>query len=180
MPSLNCSPPVPIKFGVGHSRLRGPANWTTMTCTHDRYLQPLCRRLVDRRARVGRTGRTGDHEACAKQQIARDQLTIDADNGGPMIAKLVTSLMTDVDVSPDHSRPHVSTNNPFSEAQFKTLKYQPDYPDRFGSPRCADVGADILAPGQHRAPSQRDWLHHPCRHSLWSGLAGSLSSVNRR
>jgi len=72
-------------------------------------------------------------EACAKQQIARDQLTIHADNGGPMIAKPVTLLMTDLGVSPSHSRPHVSNDNPFSEAQFKTMKYQPDYPDRFGS-----------------------------------------------
>ncbi len=72
-------------------------------------------------------------EACAKQQIARDQLTIHADNGGPMIAKPVTLLMTDLGVQPSHSRPHVSNDNPFSEAQFKTMKYQPDYPDRFGS-----------------------------------------------
>ena len=72
-------------------------------------------------------------ETCAKQQIARDHLTIHADNGGPMIAKAVTLLMTDLGVLPSHSRPHVSNDNPFSEAQFKTMKYQPDYPERFGS-----------------------------------------------
>jgi putative transposase len=70
---------------------------------------------------------------CAKQHIERHQLTIHADNGGPMIAKSVAVLMTDLGVSPSHSRPHVSNDNPFSEAQFKTLKYQPDYPERFGS-----------------------------------------------
>ena len=72
-------------------------------------------------------------ETCAKQHIERDQLTIHADNGGPMIAQSVALLMTDLGVRPSHSRPHVSNDNPFSEAQFKTLKYQPDYPERFGS-----------------------------------------------
>jgi putative transposase len=72
-------------------------------------------------------------ETCTRQQIAQDQLTLHADNGGPMIAKPVALLMTDLGVQPSHSRPHVSNDNPFSEAQFKTLKYQPDYPERFGS-----------------------------------------------
>jgi len=72
-------------------------------------------------------------ETCAKQQIDRDQLTIHADNGGPMIAKPVALLMSDLGVTPSHSRPHVSNDNPFSEAQFKTLKYQPNFPERFGS-----------------------------------------------
>jgi putative transposase len=72
-------------------------------------------------------------EACAKQQIQADQLTIHADRGGPMIAKPVALLMADLGVTKSHSRPHGSNDNPFSEAQFKTLKYRPDYPDRFGS-----------------------------------------------
>jgi putative transposase len=70
-------------------------------------------------------------ESCAKQKIARGQLTIHADNGGPMIAKTVAQLMVDLEVTESHSRPHVSDDNPYSEAQFKTLKYAPSYPDRF-------------------------------------------------
>ena len=85
-------------------------------------------------------------EACAKQHIAPDQLTIHADNGGPMIAKPVTLLMADLGVQPSHSRPHVSNDNPFSEAQFKTLKYQPDYPERFGSPLDARTWAQTFFP----------------------------------
>ena len=65
-------------------------------------------------------------ETCAKQQIDRDQLTLHADNGGPMIAKPVALLISDLGVAPSHSRPHVSNDNPFSEAQFKTLKYRPN------------------------------------------------------
>jgi transposase InsO family protein len=72
-------------------------------------------------------------ETCAKQGVQRAQLTIHADNGGPMIAKTVAILLADLGVAKSHSRPHVSNDNPYSEAQFKTLKYRPDYPDRFGS-----------------------------------------------
>ena len=50
-----------------------------------------------------------------------------------MIAKSMTMLMSDLGVNKSHSRPHVSDDNPYSEAQFRTLKYSPGYPDRFGS-----------------------------------------------
>lgn len=72
-------------------------------------------------------------ETCAKQGVARTQLTIHADNGSPMIAKSVAILLADLGVAKSHSRPHVANDNPYSEAQFKTLKYRPDYPDRFAS-----------------------------------------------
>jgi putative transposase len=71
-------------------------------------------------------------ETCTKQDIEPGRLTIHADNGGAMIAKPVALLMADLGVAKSHSRPHVSDDNPFSEAQFKTLKYHPGYPDRFG------------------------------------------------
>jgi putative transposase len=71
-------------------------------------------------------------ETCTKQDVARAQLTIHADNGGPMTAKTVAILLADLGVAKSHSRPHVSNDNPYSEAQFKTLKYRPDYPERFG------------------------------------------------
>lgn len=69
--------------------------------------------------------------ACLNQCIGRNQLTIHADNGGPMKSKSVAQLMIDLGVVKSHSRPQVSNDNPYSEAQFKTLKYRPDYPDRF-------------------------------------------------
>ena len=71
--------------------------------------------------------------ACLKQKIEPGQLTLHADRGGPMIAKSMTMLMSDLSVSESHSRPHVPDDNPFSEAQFRTAKYRPDYPQRFGS-----------------------------------------------
>ena len=72
-------------------------------------------------------------ESCTRQAIPPHQLTIHADRGAPMIAKPLALLLADLGVTESHSRPHVSNDNPFSEAQFKTLKYQPDYPERFGS-----------------------------------------------
>jgi len=70
--------------------------------------------------------------SCEKQGIQPGQLTLHADNGSAMIAKSVAQLLIDLDVVKSHSRPHVSDDNPYSEAQFKTLKYRPDYPERFG------------------------------------------------
>ncbi len=70
---------------------------------------------------------------CKRQQIARDQLTIHADRGSSMRSQTVAQLLADLGVTKTHSRPHVSDDNPYSEAQFKTLKYRPDYPSRFGS-----------------------------------------------
>jgi putative transposase len=70
---------------------------------------------------------------CAKQAIAPHQLTIHADRGAPMRSKVVAELFTDLGIAASHSRPRVSNDNPFSEAQFRTFKYRPEFPDRFGS-----------------------------------------------
>jgi len=69
---------------------------------------------------------------CVRQGIQPGQLTIHADNGSSMTSKPVTLLMADLGITKTHSRPHVSNDNPFSESGFKTLKYRPDYPTRFG------------------------------------------------
>lgn len=69
---------------------------------------------------------------CIRQGIQPGQLTIHADRGSSMTSKPVALLMADLGVTKTHSRPHVSNDNPFSEAQFKTLKYRPEYPERFG------------------------------------------------
>ena len=64
-------------------------------------------------------------QTVAKQSITRDQLTIHADRGSSMTSKPVAFLLADLGITQSHSRPHVSDDNPFSEAQFKTLKYGP-------------------------------------------------------
>jgi putative transposase len=72
-------------------------------------------------------------ETCAKQGIAPGQLTIHADRGSSMRSQGVAMLLGSLGITKTHSRPHVSDDNPYSEAQFKTLKYCPEFPDRFGS-----------------------------------------------
>jgi putative transposase len=71
-------------------------------------------------------------ETCARQGITPGQLTLHADRGSSMKSKPVAFLLADLGVTKTHSRPQVSDDNPFSEAQFKTLKYRPDFPERFG------------------------------------------------
>ena len=94
-------------------------------------------------------------ETCRKEQIAPGQLTIHADRGGPMRAKSLALLLSDLGVTKTHSRPYTSTDNPYSEAQFKTMKYRANYPQRFGS----------LQDGRAWARPFFDWYNHHHRHS---------------
>ena len=71
-------------------------------------------------------------QAIAQQGIVPGTLTIHADRGSSMTSKPVALLLADLGVTKTHSRPYTSTDNPYSEAQFKTLKYRPDFPERFG------------------------------------------------
>jgi putative transposase len=72
-------------------------------------------------------------ETCAKQGISPDELTIHADRGSSMRSKEVAILLSELGVTKTHSRPHVSDDNPFSESQFKTMKYRPEFPAQFGA-----------------------------------------------
>jgi len=71
------------------------------------------------------------NDAVAKHAIPKGQLTLHADRGAPMKAKVTALMLADLGVTKSHSRPQISNDNPFSEAQFKTLKYQPEFPARF-------------------------------------------------
>lgn len=70
---------------------------------------------------------------CDKEGIVPGQLTLHADRGAAMRSKLVADLLVDLDVVKSHSRPYTSDDNPFSESQFKTMKYRPGFPERFNS-----------------------------------------------
>jgi putative transposase len=94
-------------------------------------------------------------QAIAQQQITRGQLTLHADRGSSMRSKPVAFLLADLGVTKTHSRPYTSTDNPYSEAQFKTLKYRPGFPERFGS---VDVAKTFCRPFF-------DWYNHTHRHS---------------
>ena len=94
-------------------------------------------------------------QALEQQQIAPDQLTVHADRGSPMRSKPVAFLLADLSVTKTHSRPYTSDDNPYSEAQFKTLKYRPDFPDRFGSQEHARSFVRVFM----------TWYNHEHRHS---------------
>lgn len=70
---------------------------------------------------------------CKKQRVTPGQLTIHADRGSPMVAKSTAQLYVDLGVAKSHSRPRTSNDNPYSESNFRTLKYRPDMPERLGS-----------------------------------------------
>lgn len=72
-------------------------------------------------------------DTCLKQEIVPGTLSIHADHGPSMTSRPVACLLADLGVTKTHSRPHVSNDNPYSESAFKTLKYRPDFPERFGS-----------------------------------------------
>ena len=114
------------------TRLKGPVKWSyfqlyTILDIFSRYVvgwmvafresASLAEKLIDYTAR--------------KQNIALGQLTIHADRGSSMTSRSVALLLADLGINKTHSRPHVSNDNPFSESQFKTLKYHPGFPDRF-------------------------------------------------
>jgi putative transposase len=116
------------------SKLLGPVKWTYyyLYVIIDIYSRYVPGWMVATREDAKLAERLlGD--ACAKQDIAHGQLTIHADRGSSMASKPVALLLADLGVTKSHSRPHVSNDNPYSEAQFKTLKYRPDFPDRFDS-----------------------------------------------
>lgn len=110
--------------------------------------------------------------SCERQGIVRGQLTLHADRGSSMTSKPVALLLADLGVTKTHSRPHVSNDNPYSEAQFKTLKYRPDFPDRFGSIEHARMFGTDFFPWyntEHRHSGLG--LHTP--HDVHFGLAGA-------
>ncbi len=116
------------------TKLRGPAKWSWfyLYVILDIYSRYIVGWMVASRE-SGPLAEVLIRQTLTKQGIGPDQLTIHADRGSSMTSKPVAFLLADLGVTQSHSRPHISDDNPFSESQFKTLKYRPDFPDRFGS-----------------------------------------------
>ncbi len=116
------------------TKLRGPAKWTYfhLYVILDIFSRYVVGWMVAHRESATLANRLIS-ETCRKQGIVPEQLTVHADRGSSMRSKSVALLLSDLGVVKSHSRPHVSNDNPYSEAQFKTLKYCPQFPGRFGS-----------------------------------------------
>ena len=115
------------------TKLRGPAKWSYfhLYVILDIFSRYVVGWMVAQRESAALAKRLIS-ETCHKQGIQRDQLTIHADRGASMRSKSVALLLSDLGVIKSHSRPHVSNDNPYSESQFKTMKYCPQFPNRFG------------------------------------------------
>lgn len=138
------------------TKLRGPAKWTYyhLYVIIDIYSRYVPGWLIADRESAALAERLLA-EAITKHQIARDRLTVHADRGTSMASKPVAMLLADLGVTKSHSRPRCSNDNPFSEAGFKTLKYRPDFPERFGSIQDARTFCQTFF----------RWYNHDHRHS---------------
>jgi len=116
------------------TKLLGPAKWTYfyLYVILDVYSRAVVGWMVAYRETAALAERL-IAETAAAQQIPAGQLTLHADRGSSMTSKPVAFLLADLGITKTHSRPHVSNDNPYSESQFKTLKYCPSFPSRFAS-----------------------------------------------
>ena len=115
------------------TKLRGPVKWTyfylyVILDVFSRYVTGWM--IAHREA--AELAKEFIAEAVGKHPVPAGQLTIHADRGRVMKSKPVAFLMADLGVTKSHSRPYVSDDNPYSESQFRTMKYRPEFPDRFG------------------------------------------------
>ncbi len=116
------------------TKLRGPGKWTYYYLYV--ILDVFSRYVVGWMVATKESAALAEEfiaETCRRQGIEPGQLTLHADRGSSMTSRTVAQKLCDLGVEKTHSRPHVSDDNPYSEAQFKTLKYRPDFPDRFGA-----------------------------------------------
>jgi putative transposase len=138
------------------TKLRGPAKWTwyylyVILDIYSRYAVGWM--VASRESAVLAERMFAD--TIRKQHVAPDQLTIHADRGSSMTSKPVAFLLADLGVTKSHSRPRTSNDNPYSESQFRTLKYRPDFPARFATIEDSRVFCDRFF----------GWYNHEHRHS---------------
>lgn len=152
------------------TKLRGPQKWTyyylyVMLDIFSRYVVGW--HIAPRESAA--VGQELIAACCLEQGIAEEQLTIHADRGGPMTSKAVAQLLADLGVTRMHARPYTSNDNPYSEAQFKTMKYRPDYPDCFGS----------LPDARGWARPFFRWYNHEHRHTALSLMTPATIHAGR-
>ena len=116
------------------TKLKGPQKWTYfyLYVIIDIFSRYVVGWVVSERE-TSSLARDFIEQTYEKQNIKPEQLTLHADRGASMKSNLVAHLLSDLGVTKTHNRPYVSNDNPYSEAQFKTLKYCPQFPEKFGS-----------------------------------------------
>jgi putative transposase len=152
------------------TKLLGPVTWTYyyLYVLLDIFSRYVVGWLLARQERAA-LAKVLIAESCERQHIAPDQLIIHADRGPSMTSQPVALPLATPGVVPSHSRPQVSNDNPFSEAQFKTLKYRPDFPDRFGGYEDAETFCQRFFPWyntEHRHGALGLMTPHDIRYGL--------------
>ena len=138
------------------SKLKGPAKWTWFYLYA--ILDVFSRYAVGWTVQYRENGQLAKaliEQATEQQQIGRSVLTLHADRGAPQRAKPVAFLLADMGITKTHSRPYTSSDNPYSESHFKTLKYRPEFPERFDDIEHARAHCRVFF----------DWYNHEHRHS---------------
>jgi len=138
------------------TKLKGPAKWTYyyLYVVLDVFSRYVVGWMVAQREAANLAQKL-IAQSCAKQGIEPSQLTLHADRGPSMRSKSVAQLLADLGVTKTHSRPYTANDNPYSESQFKTMKYRPGFPERF----------DSLADARSWAREFFRWYNHDHRHS---------------
>jgi len=138
------------------TKLKGPAKWTYyyLYVILDVFSRYVVGWMVAEREAASLAEKL-IAQTCVKQGIEPSQLTLHADRGPSMRSKSVAQLLADLGVTKTHSRPYTANDNPYSESQFKTMKYRPDFPERF----------DSLADARSWAREFFGWYNHDHRHS---------------
>src|SRR5271169_4166894 len=115
------------------TKLLGPAKWTYfyLYVILDVFSRYVTGWMIAYRETAEQAKKLSQ-ETIAKHRIPPGQLNLHADRGRVMRSKPLAFLLADLGVTKTHSRPHVSDDNPYSESQFRTMKYRPEFPDRFG------------------------------------------------
>jgi putative transposase len=140
------------------TKLKGPAKWTYyyLYVILDVFSRFAVGWTVQQRE-TGPIAKALITQAAEQQRVSRDQLIVHADRGSSMTSKPVAFLLADLGITRSHSRPYTSTDNPYSEAQFKTLKYRPAFPARFEQHRARPrLLPRVLRPLQPSPPALRD------------------------
>lgn len=161
------------------TKLKGPAKWT---CFHlyvilDIYSRYVVGWLIAPRE-CAELAQQLIAETVARHDVPAHTLTLHADRGSSMRSKPVASLLVDLQVAKSHSRPHVSDDNPFSESQFKTLKYRPDFPDRFGSIEDARAHCQAFF-AWYNLEHRHSAIGHMTPHSVHHRLDGPLRAARQ-
>jgi transposase InsO family protein len=161
------------------TKLKGPVKWT---CFHLYVILDIFSRFV-----VGwliaprecsELAQQLIADTVARHDVAPGMLTLHADRGAAMRSKPVASLLVDLDVAKSHSRPHVSDDNPYSESQFKTMKYRPDFPERFGCIEDARAHCRAFF-AWYNDQHCHSGIGHMTPHSVHYGLAAAVRLVRQ-